>query len=136
MQDEDSTRYSSRKPLLAAARRHLGAVGLALVVLATGGMAAAPDGEPRRMSGLSVEGLAGTPVLDRAGRTVGEVVHVDADARGRTRYVRVRLADGGEARIAAFNMWLSDAGVRSELDRDLIEARARAGTPTARAPSA
>lgn len=109
---------------MSAARRHLGVMGLALAMLATGGMAAAPDGEPKRMSGLHVEGLAGTPVLDRVGRAVGEVIHVDADDRGRTRYVRVALNTGGEARIAAFNMWLSEDGVRAELDRDLIERRA------------
>lgn len=81
------------------------------------------------MSGLKVAGLAGTLVTDRTGQTIGEVIRVEADHRGRTRYVNVVLDSGAPVRIAAFNMWLSADGVRSQLDADLIARRAGQADP-------
>lgn len=87
-----------------------GAVAIAAVlVVAAAAMVAEParDGA-RLMSSLRVAGLAGFRVVDSRGRTVGKVLRVETDGRGRTRYVRARLNDGEKVRVAAF---------RARLDR-------------------
>lgn len=78
------------------------------------------------MSGLKVSGLSGYEVLDSAGARVGEVIRVDADYKGRTRYVRVALDQGGEARVAAFRAYLDRANRQVDmiLPADLIIAEA------------
>lgn len=84
-----------------------------------------PDG-PVRMSGLKVSGLSGYEVLDSVGARVGEVIRVDADYKGRTRYVRVALDQGGEVRMAAFRAYLDKPNRQVEmiLPADLIIAEA------------
>lgn len=95
----------------------------ATLALATGGMASSPSNEPVRMSELRIEGLAGYPAYDRFGTPVGHVISVDADHKGRTRYVRIALDDGGEVRVASFNAWLDGDAIRTGVAADLLAAR-------------
>ena len=105
----------------------------ALVALATGGMVMAPADHPGRMSGLRVEGLAGVDVIDRSGLKVGEIIKVEADSHGNTRWLDVALDAGGEARVASFRAYF-DAPRREIsllLSEDLLIARADAAADLA-----
>jgi hypothetical protein len=97
----------------------------ALAALATGGMAMGPPDHPVRMSGLRMEGLSGYVVVDRAGAKVGEIIKVEADRIGRTRWLDIALDAGGAARVASFRAFL-DAPRRQiavSLSEDLLISR-------------
>src|SRR5690606_4088462 len=102
--------------------------GLTAAVLAkaTGGMAMREPEGPIRMSGLRLEGLAGYRVVDRAGRPIGEIDHVEADYKGRTRFVHVDLDAGGEVKLASFRAWLDDKTrtISLDLPQDIVLRRA------------
>ncbi|MDZ4759543.1 MAG: hypothetical protein SGJ21_00535 [Alphaproteobacteria bacterium] len=104
----------------------LAAASLALATAAMTTVPHNPNSEPEYMSGLKVEGLAGYDVVDLRGLPVGEVIHVQADHKGRTRYVRISLDGGGEARIAAFRASLNadQRRIGLHLPRDLVLAEA------------
>jgi hypothetical protein len=112
----------------------------ALAALATGGMAMGLPDHPARMSGLRVEGLAGHVVVDRAGEKVGEVIKVEADRHGRTRWLDIALDAGGEARVASFRAFLdaSNRRIAVTLSEDLLVSRAdqAAAEAPATSPSA
>lgn len=109
-----------------------------LAATATGGLAKGPPDHPVRMSGLRVEGLAGHEVIDRTGAKVGEVVEVETDRKGRTRWIDISLDDGGEARVASFRAFLDARNQRLvlTLSEDLLIARADAPDAEATLPSA
>jgi len=92
-----------------------------LAVLAVAVAAQLPDAVasdmrgPANMSTLHVQGLTGYPVYDASGESIGEVVEVETDAAGRTRYVRLELDDGREARLSAFRARLDEATGRIDL---------------------
>jgi hypothetical protein len=98
----------------------------AVAALVTGGMTmGAPEG-PLRMSGLKVSDIAGYEVQDLSGARVGQIVRVESDGQGHTRWLRIGLDAGGEARVASFRADL-DAGhqlVSLRLSKDLLVARA------------
>jgi sporulation protein YlmC with PRC-barrel domain len=99
-----NTMASTRKGKWGSAAVHLALPAALLTLAATAGptTSGALPKEPKVMSALKVEGLAGVPVIDANGRMVGEVQHVEADYLGRTRYINLVLEDGRPARIAAF----------------------------------
>ena len=101
--------------------------GLAvLAALATGGMAMGPPDHPVRMSGLRIEGLSGYAVVDRVGAKVGEIISVEADRHGRTRWLDIALDAGGEARVASFRAFLDAPRqqIAVSLSEDLLISRA------------
>jgi sporulation protein YlmC with PRC-barrel domain len=71
--------------------------------------------QQQHMSGLKVSGLAGYMLRDSDGRDVGRVVNVEADAKGRTRYVHAVLNGGEDVRIAAFRAQLDKKGQAIDL---------------------
>jgi hypothetical protein len=89
----------------------------AIAALATAAMTLPRDSEAPavRMSGLKVHGLAGYSVHDATGAEIGDVIAVDADHKGRTRYVRVALDSGETVRVAAFLAFLDSADQRIDL---------------------
>jgi len=105
----------------------------ALAALATGGMAMAAPDHPVRMSGLRVEGLAGHTVIDLGGLKVGEIIKVEADNLGRTRWLDIALDSGGEARVASFRAFLDAPRhvIAVSLSEDLLISRADAAADTA-----
>jgi hypothetical protein len=110
----------------------------ALVVLTAGGMTLGVPDHPVRMSGLHVKGLIGLAVVDRAGGNVGEVLEVETDRKGRTRWLDIALDAGGEARVASFRAFLDSPRRRITLtlSEDLLISRADAATEaTATSPS-
>lgn len=82
---------------------------------------------PANMSTLRVEGLGGYPVHDERGVRIGEVTYVETDARGRTRYIRMQLKDGREARLAAFRARLDEGQGRVDLVMPLHAVQHAAG---------
>ena len=92
-----------------AAGTTLAALGLALLIMAPTSSSA------QQMSGLKVSGLAGYAVRDSDGRDVGQVLEVQKDVQGRTRFIRATLTGGEEVRIAAFHAELDRAGKRIDL---------------------
>jgi hypothetical protein len=99
-----------------------------MAVLATGGMVTAPPDHPVRMSGLRVEGLAGHMVFDPAGVKIGEIIRIEADSHGRTRWLDIALDSGGEARVASFRAFLDAPRhvIALSLSEDLLISRADA----------
>ncbi len=95
-------------------------------ILFTGGMAMGEPEGPVRMSNLKVTEIAGYDVLDLNGARVGEIAHVETDGQGRTRWLRVDLDAGGEARVASFRADLDakHRRVSLRLSEDLLIARA------------
>lgn len=102
------------------------------LAIATGGMAMAPPDGPVRMSNLKVSGLAGFDVIDSGGVHVGEVISVDADRRGRARWVNVALDQGGETRLASFRGWLDarEQTITLQLPEDIVLRHAEAEVPS------
>ena len=99
-----------------------------MLAVATGGMALAPPEGPVRMSNLKVSGLGGFDVVDSGGVHVGEVISVEADRRGRARWINLSLDQGGEAKLASFRAWL-DGGERKivlQLPEDIVVRHAEA----------
>jgi hypothetical protein len=84
------------------------------------------------MSALKVAGLAGYEVQDWAGLRVGTIAGIERDAQGRTRWLRVELDGGGEARVASFRADLDVAQktVSLRLSQDLLIARAAISSPS------
>lgn len=92
------------------------AAPLASLAMAVATQLPAPkDSEPSTMSGLRVDGLAGYSVHDAVGLRIGEISDIETDHEGRTRYLRIRLDDGREARLSAFRAHLDEAGDRVDL---------------------
>ncbi|MDP3740046.1 MAG: hypothetical protein Q8R02_21865 [Hyphomonadaceae bacterium] len=105
---------------------------VALAALATGGMSSAAPDRPLQMSNLRITsgGIAGYEVVDVEGARVGEIVQVNTDDRGRARWLRVALDDGGEVTLASFRAMLDSRHetVQLKLPYDLVVRRAEPET--------
>lgn len=95
-----------------------------------GGMAMGEPEGPVRMSNTRVTAIAGYEVLDKSGVRVGEISRIETDEQGRTRWLRVELDVGGEARVASFRADLDAQRklVSLRLSEDLLIARADAAS--------
>ena len=107
-------------------------------VLATGGMTMGRAEGPFRMSATKVTDIVGYEVQDRAGLRMGEIAMVETDDQGRTRWLRIDLDAGGEARVASFRADLDAKQklVSLRLTEDLLIARADAADEILSSPSA
>lgn len=90
-------------------------------------IADATPNEPANMSSLKVQGLAGYPVHDSNGALIGEVERVETDDQGRTRYLRIDLTGGREARLSAFRARLDEEAERIDLVMPLYAVEMAAG---------
>lgn len=106
-------------------------------ILATGGMTMGGPEGPFRMSATRVTDIVGYEVQDRTGQRVGEIALVETDDQGRTRWLRVGLDAGGEARVASFRADLDARQklVSLRLSEDLLIARADVLAETVSLPS-
>lgn len=97
-------------------------------ILATGGMTMGGPEGPIRMSATKVTDIAGYEVQDRTGERVGQIVLVETDGQGRTRWLNIDLDAGGEARVASFraDLHAKEKMVSLRLTEDLLIARADA----------
>jgi hypothetical protein len=104
---------------------------IAVVAFLAGGMAPAPQEWPARLNGLHVQGFSGYPVFDVSGVQVGQVISIDADAKGRTRHVRISLIGAGELSVPAFRAYLNvpNHEVSMTLPADILYARYDALNP-------
>ena len=102
--------------------------GAIFLGLASAGLAMATPGGPARMSELRLQGLAGYDVLDSRKQHVGQVIRVDSDRSGRTRYLHISLDGGGEVKVAAFRAYFNarKREVELMLPQDILFARAGA----------
>jgi hypothetical protein len=82
------------------------------------------------MSELRLQGLAGYDVVDSQNAHVGQVVRIDADRSGRTRYLHISLDGGGEVKVAAFRAYFNprEREIELMLPQDVLFARAE-GVP-------
>lgn len=113
---------------LAQSKKAWAAASLLAALVASGGMTIGPPDHPVRMSGLRVAGLAGYEVLDRSGERVGRIIKVEADSLGRTRWLRIALDEGGEAKVASFRADLDQINklISLRLAEDILLARSEA----------
>ena len=97
-----------------------------LAALLTGGMALREPVGPVRMSATRIAALDGYSVSDWNGVPVGEIASIETDEQGRTRWLNIRLNEGGAARVASFRADLdaSHRNVSIRLPEGLLLARA------------
>ncbi len=103
------------------------AFAVAMAVLVQLPIGAASRDEPANMSSLRIEGLAGYPVHDSSGARIGKVERVETDDQGRTRYLRIDLFDGRQARLSAFRARLDEQAGRIDLVMPLYAVERAAG---------
>lgn len=95
-----------------------------------------PSAKQQHMTALKVSGLAGYTLRDSDGREVGRVVNVEADAKGRTRYVHAVLNGGEDVRVAAFRALLDRQGQAIDLTMPVAAVVNDPGALIAPAPDA
>lgn len=108
-------------------RSHINwAGGVSAAVLLMGGMALREPDAPIRMSAARITNLDGYSVSDSRGIHVGEIASVETDDQGRTRWLNIRLNEGGAARVASFRADLDASRrlVSVRLSEDLLQLRA------------